>query len=822
MSEKQDFLGRWIRRYISNQEKYWGWSILIAFVIMGVSVHLALRLRLNSDMESLLPKSAPSVQALQILKPKSGGSNDFRILLEGGSLQARLQAAEALTEFLRRQKTPQGEDFVQSIRYTTPKDFFESHKYQFIPIESLEALHERVREERSKYKDITDPFGFEEESNPKPSSAEPKSEEERKADVEAAKDLLKRLDEMRPYYLTEDGKVLVIRMIPNATGYGISENKVLLKELQGHLSQFSFADFDPAIRWSIYGSIPRSIERYESILNDLQFGGWGILVIMILVSLYFRSIGANFVLIPPLVLGLLAGSALVWSVEGALNSIAVFLILVIFGMGIEFGIHLFARYLQERKARGVRESVFETWNTTGRATLTSSTALLAGYALLTFSSFQGFAQFGRVAILLVTFTAIGFLVFMPACLFTLEKFRKHRPWPESLATLVSNSRYLRSSSSFNGLGRPLRLLSFALGIGGLIVCLLYVRFDYNFEEVSDRPATAHEIAMHEIFSERLKPSAVAAFPSRKEAADFMDYFDEHKAEYPDIALMSGLSTFFPLDQKERIEKLKEISDDLEFSWVKKLEDEDIRRALTEIKKTAYDLEVYELSEVPPEVRDPFIASDDSGDFLVYIFDIGGRTDGRKAIQFSDAVSDFLMKVPQKPVVSGNEIIFADIVRRVIGEGPWLVLGMLFLVFLICWMDFKTLSGALLTLSPVLFGFVLTGMCLVLFKTQINFYNMVALASLGSMVVDNSIHLYHRYLEYQDGQHRFPVREASLSVSPTVITCTLTSISGYGGMVFADHLGIASLGRVAVIGLTCCLIAAVVFFPPWLGLSSKRR
>jgi len=271
-----------------------------------------------------------------------------------------------------------------------------------------------------------------------------------------------------------------------------------------------------------------------------------------------------------------------------------------------------------------------------------------------------------------------------------------------------------------------------------------------------------------------------------------------------------------VDQAKRISKLQEISDAVEISWLKKWDDEKTRKAIKEIKATAYELTPFSLSDLPPEVREPFIATDGSGDYLVYLYDLGGKADGRKAMKFSDSVEQFKKDAGMFPILSGQEIIFADIVRRVIREGPWLVIGMFILVFLICWFDLKNIAYAAITLSPVVFGFLLTGFFLVVSGTQINFYNMVALASLGAMVVDNSIHLFHRYLGYRNEEITYPARRASFAVSPTIVTCTITSICGYGGMVFATHTGIASLGLVAVLGLTSCLIAAVFFFPPWLS------
>jgi predicted RND superfamily exporter protein len=799
-----------MEKFIHLNLKVWPLALFLTFGVIVFGIWSGRSIGLDSDLEALLPKSAESVVQMNLIKPKAGGSYDFKVVLEGGPLEKRLDAAEAFSNYLGTMP-----DFIRSARYKTPKTFLEKHKYQLVPMTSLEALHRRVERERKKNKEVTDPFGLEEAIDKKEAKVDA-SEEAENDQVDEAKDLLQRLDEMRPYYQTEEGDYLVIRVIPEVETLNIQKNRRILRKFKKVTSEFDFSKYGSEIKYSIYGKIPDHIEKYESILNDLSFGGWGIAIILMVVALFFRSFWANIILVPPLLAGLSLGLGILGFTEKSLNSIAVFLFLVVFGVGIEFGIHIWARMVLERKKKDLEKSLIHTWQTTGRATITSAVALLAGFALLIFSSFQGFAQFGRVAVVLITATAGCFLIFMPSWIIFVETIRKHKRWPDTLSNILVE---LPLKKGTGKLKKTLRAFSLVVGAVSLIVCALYLHFDYKFEESVEKTSKAESYqALYRVFTERLKPSAMAVFEKEEEASEFLNFYRENKKNYPDIALMTGLQTFLPIDLQERIYKLQDIGDDIEYSWIKKIEDEDVRKALKEIKDTSYDMKTYSRKDLPPETWEPFVASDKSGDFLVYLFDIGGDTDGRKAMKFSDAVTQFKKDSKLSPTLSGQEIVFADIVRRVIGEGPWLVMGMFLLVFLICWLDFRNLKDALFTVAPVLAGFAITGAVLVFSGTQINFFNMVALASLGAMVVDNSIHMYHRYLELRRSKEDQPDRQAAFTVSPIVVTCTMTSICGYGGMLFANHTGIASLGFVAVMGLISCLLSAVGFFPFWLEKS----
>ncbi len=812
-----------MNQYIRINEKFWHWFILLSLVLTVVGIYFGTRVKLDTDLSRLLPQNSESVRELKILQTKAGGSYDLRLVLEGGPLQNRLDAADAFSKKL--QGMP---EFIRSVKYKTPKNFLEKYKYHLVPLESLEAIHRRVLREREKYSDLTDPLGLESSSEDKPapsnsSSGTTSSEEEsEKAEVDRAKNLIAQLESMSPYYQTKDGDFLAIRVVPAVDNLDIEKNRAILNQFKDIVKNFEFAKFHPEIKTSIYGSIPEHIARFDSISSDVQFGGIGILIILVVVALYFRTIWSLLVLTPPLVTGLAMGLGLTFLFEHTLNSITVFLVLVVFGMGIEFGIHLWARFLDERKASSAHESLLETWRTTGRATITSTLALFAGYGLLTISSFQGFAQFGRVAMILISTVALSFLVFMPSWILLTEAWRGPKAWPQTLSIYLQSLLTKFNRPTFDW-SKKLRWLSVVLAICGALTSAIYLRFDYGFDDSvaqkNARPKSRE--ALGQIFTERLKPSALAAFSKPEDAAKFIDYFEHHKAKYPDIPLMSGLSSFLPSDQDKRLEVLNKISDDIETPWLKRIEDPTIRRALSEIKNSAFEFTPILKEDLPSEMRDPFVATDKSGDSLVYLYDKGGDTDGRKAIGFSDAVFRFEKDSGLSPILSGQEIIFADVVRRVIQEGPWLVLGMLVFVFIICWLDFRSFRHAFSSMSPVLLGFLMTGLVLVLSHVQINFYNMIALASLGSMVVDNSIHLYHRFLENREMKIKDAAMQATVSVSPTVILCTTTSILGYGGMLFANHKGVASLGYVAVVGLVCCLLSSVVFLSAWLIHWEKR-
>jgi predicted RND superfamily exporter protein len=54
------------------------------------------------------------------------------------------------------------------------------------------------------------------------------------------------------------------------------------------------------------------------------------------------------------------------------------------------------------------------------------------------------------------------------------------------------------------------------------------------------------------------------------------------------------------------------------------------------------------------------------------------------------------------------------------------------------------------------------------------------------------------------------------------TSVATTVMGYGGLLAANHVGLRSIGAVAVLGLLCCWLTGVALMPGALAWLSRRR
>ena len=55
-----------------------------------------------------------------------------------------------------------------------------------------------------------------------------------------------------------------------------------------------------------------------------------------------------------------------------------------------------------------------------------------------------------------------------------------------------------------------------------------------------------------------------------------------------------------------------------------------------------------------------------------------------------------------------------------------------------------------------------------------------------------------------------------------MVAALTTILGFGTLMIAEHRGMASLGLILTVGVTCCMGTALVFLPALLYVMGKRE
>ena len=139
------------------------------------------------------------------------------------------------------------------------------------------------------------------------------------------------------------------------------------------------------------------------------------------------------------------------------------------------------------------------------------------------------------------------------------------------------------------------------------------------------------------------------------------------------------------------------------------------------------------------------------------------------------------------------------------------------VFLLVWIDFRSLRSAVLSLVPVAVGFAVTFGVMWLSNVSVNPANIIVLPLMFGIGVDSGVHMLHRYR--QDPATR-PLGLSGGTGKGITVT-SVTTMIGFGSMMIARHRGIASLGFVMTVGIGLTLLACWTVVPAWLELRAKK-
>jgi uncharacterized protein len=147
-------------------------------------------------------------------------------------------------------------------------------------------------------------------------------------------------------------------------------------------------------------------------------------------------------------------------------------------------------------------------------------------------------------------------------------------------------------------------------------------------------------------------------------------------------------------------------------------------------------------------------------------------------------------------------------RLMQAEAPWMVLATFLIVALLMYANFRSIRWASLALVPLVVGLLWMMLLMELFGLKLNFYNLVVLPAILGIGNDAGVHLVHRFREEGPGSLMYVFR----STGEHVAMGSLTTMIGFGGLLFSFHPGLRSIGELAVVGIGTTLLSALIFLP----------
>ncbi|MGZ6139246.1 MAG: efflux RND transporter permease subunit [Myxococcaceae bacterium] len=832
MPQQQSVIERLLLRLAAWQLRA-PWRVLfVGFVLTVTGAWLARGLELRTRFDQLLPDDQPSVLELKRLSERTAGSSSIFVVLDGPDRDTLRAVGASLLKPLRAVGAPwvvSAEDGVQVAR-----EFLLPRSGLFASVEDLQKLNKELDTQRKKAVGKALSLGLDDEEEQKaPTFAELKNKflGGKSATLEAAKDRYP-----DGFFQSKDGKTLVVLVRTGIATGELERSREALARVKD-VVQKTLPDAEArGIKIGYAGDLVTGLFEYGAVLDDLvSVGTTGVALILGAIFIYYR----RFRVLVPMAVTMFAGLTFTFGltrlVIGHLNVITGFLVSIIAGNGINFGVLYVARFLEERRrgvdlAAAIRQAHLATWV----GTLTAALAAAAAYGSLAVTQFHGFKHFAFIGTsgMLLCWLATYFLA--PAVLVLQD-----RRWPIA-ATGSSRNWFQRWRQKPSAYERPfvflvsraprmMAIVSLVLAAAGAVAFVWWLRadpIDYDMRHMQNDLGGGKEVyrvaaKAADVLGNNTESGMVVLANTPDEVPDLKRALDQRRdAAPPDLKPFEGvhaLQDFVPPDQAAKIPLLEEVRKKLlKARRQGGISDADWKEMKELIPPE--NLRPYSLADLPEDLARPFSEVDGTRGRLVFITPTNGKDDNDLHYLLRWADSFRLTKLPNGDLIrgSGRAVIFADILDAVLSDIPKAAAVSLSLTILTVFLAFGRGKAAMEVVGSLGIGLLWLMLLLAVGHIKINFFNFVALPITFGIGVDYAVNVMQRVL---NGGGVIP---AMRSTGGAVVLNSLTTTLGYLALLGSVNQAVRSLGLIAVLGEVCCLAAAMVALPSWLMWRERVR
>ena len=816
-----------IRYIITHPYRVLAVSIVTAIIGLWLATHL----RIDNDLSKLIPQSYPSVQALNTLREQVGSENEMAIAIESPSFEANKKFAETLIPQALGLKNPRtSEPLFMRAEFRKEIQFLEDNALYFATDHELDLLEEFLENRIDEAKKEANPFYFD-------------IEEEESLTDSLGKELDLMYDELigSEYLISEDSLTMAVKFYPSGSQTDLQFIRDSYESMQQLVDEINPASFHPEMEITLAGRLLRTLIEVETITKDVKGSfGIGVLMLLLVVVMYFFyksyriSAGVHFnfrillqeiIRIPgiivimalPLVLSLCWVFGIAYLLFGNLNIMTSTLGLLLFGMGIDFGIHFFARYSEERESGAtMADSLVTTFMTTGQAITVVGITTSAAFFVLMIADFKGFSEFGVIAGLGILFAILAYIIFLPALISVLERFNFL-----NLNVATDHQREDVGKNIFSYKSKVIIPIVLLISIGLTVFALFNlpnVSFQYDFSELEPEYTRYEELNSHvrKVYSDRrTRNAAYIVTDTPKDAQQVAKVLRNRIAADTAISTVDRVEVFqdrFPgmaQQQQGKLSRVKDIRQLLDDPFLKNQEDVQLER----LNRAASVQQTIPVEKVPDFLRNPFTSKSGEVGNLVIIYPSVSLGDGRNSMNFADEVGEVQINNNKTYYAGSTSIVASDMLGLMIDEAPVMVLLTIVVIITFKMLVLGGVKWTLLALLPLASSFLWMFGLMPAFGWQLNFYNLVVLPTVLGIGDDSGIHIVHRYLEEGKGS----VPKVLHSTGEHITVSAATTIVGFGGLLFSLHPGMVSIGKVAILGILLTLLASLFLLPAVLRL-----
>ncbi len=670
------------------------------------------------------------------------------------------------------------------------------------------------------------------------------------------------------FFFSEDGTLafLLVRPFKEAGSFTFAQKSIdALRDLIAQTTpRYAGMDF------GLTGLPVLENDEMVASQSDSNFAGWLALIgVALLYLVVYRGIRYPFMTVTALLVG--TAWALGWTTltVGHLNILSSAFAVMLIGMG-DYGVLWVTRFGEERRAGSdLAQAMRKTAMNVGPSILTAALATALAFYAAMLADLKAVAELGWIAGSGVLLCAFSCFIVVPPLLALLEKRFQTKVEEDAPAILSLKEHQADHRPWLPWLSRRPRWVIVGSLVATVILSYfaLNIRYEHNLLKLQaqnlpsvqwEQTLIAHTAgASWHALSYTTTPEEVIALKNRYE-------------KLPEVSRVVEVASLVPRDQDRKLEQLKDIQTRLrrlpergalisrpvpEPEEIKRtagnlidllvvLKDSRVAQDLVgNLKKLSDQLsamdretcaiglqkfeqfltrdlaeDLYRLKEVttaapiriadlPECLRERYISK--NGKWLLRVF-------AKDCLWDYGPLKDFTAQIHTvDPDATGKPFTTLEGLRAMKHGFLWAGLYALIAMVLVLLLDFGNVKHTLIALLPLGMGMVATLGLMVLAGYSLNPANMIAFPLILGVGADNGVHVMHDYRSRGKGNSYF----LASSTGRGIMVAALTTILGFGTLMIASHRGLASLGLILTLGVTCCMLTALVFLP---ALLSFRR
>ncbi|MBU0553514.1 MMPL family transporter [Myxococcota bacterium] len=800
---------------------YFTLAVLSAMVMLGFVYRVPGRegpgLTLKSKIEDLLPESAPSVKAMEVLQARLGSADILVATLMSDDLDKLKPALPELARAL------EAHEDIRKVVWRQDVAMIDQNALIIFPsLKELEDYYEALTAEikeavKGKLKLFEDEEAAAVEAAPRgPANQETLAWAEWEQDdglSNLGRTFRSSRGDYREYFYNRAYTTIGLQIYPTQPSGDLAFAQHILETTQGILEREIAARFGPigpkglVKRVDLGGGYRHTIQESNQVKHDmLSSAGMSFALLTLIIIGFFRSVRAFVVVMAPLILGLAWTMGFVALTVGYLNLITAFIFAVLMGLGIDFGIHFYGRYREERAAGAEPLEAMEiTHLETGSANVLAATTTCMAFLALTLADFKGFSQFGGVAAVGVLLCLVAVFIVFTALIFIYERWLPLK----LLGYRVARGEGGQIQPHRFPLGGRTVTLFVLIAVVGAALGVREIQFELDMRRLGQKTEETQEYKEIQYGTTQATSPAVIFTHDAEEARAIFDQLQERvdKAggEHPRLKSFQSLFNLVPTQQEEKKQWVKKICRKL--ARKVRIFEGDQRDGADELLRHC-EPEGFTVIDLPDWVKAKFSDREGRLGEFIFVSPRGSTSDGEVALAFREEMLSLEGKDKRPPVVSGKPMIWAEIILAMKHDGAVTAAASLLIVVLLLFLFERRFRATGIILLPLGVGLGVTALVMVLLDIKLNFFNMLALPTVIGMGVDDGVHLYHRYKELGPGSAWYIVRTTGMSA----ILTTLTTSVGFGSLMMANHYGLNSLGFLTIVGMSAALFTSLVILP----------